>query len=297
MHHICCMIKRENTVKKLLKKLLKKRLKHKTVLNSKLEKRLEQSVKCIVCYAAKFKKGDYYENVIKVFGNYNLLNIYLRSTINSPVDNPDQKHMTLDHVPSVKMSSKEVFDRALNKKITLKNMNNKIDDLYSLIIGIKLTRIQHKILNNDDYTLMEQMNLLHYKDLNTVLSFIKFRKKEIEEELDKDNHPLVYHKKSHSPEIVFVKKSRYGETIKKISEENKDQNDIIFYKKIFDEPAKYISRCEVIQFEPSNAKWGSCQGVKELIGELNKNIRPADQHNNNLINNKKEEGAPLLVVI
>ena len=56
MHHIYCMIKRENTVKKLLKKLLKKRLKHNPVLNSKLEKRLKQSVKCIVCYAAKFKK-------------------------------------------------------------------------------------------------------------------------------------------------------------------------------------------------------------------------------------------------
>lgn len=253
----------------------------------------------IIAYSRYYEQEHHETNLIKVFGNYNSINCGLRSKINYLKDS-EQKHMSShDHVTGVKASSRYVFDLALKKDITLDNINEKIKDLIFLLIGIKLSKNQHKILNNKQYSWDEQLELKHYKDLNTVLSFVKFLKEKINEELAKGNKPLVYHKKFHSPEIVFIKNSRYKEQLKEISEKNNNQDyPLIFYKQIFKYPNKYINKCEVIQLEPSNPRdkiWNNNYEVKELIEKINKNLSIPNEHNNKLINNKKEEGAPLLV--
>ena len=268
-------------------KFFKKRLNHISFWESdKTELKRSQIKTCcvgIIAYSKYHEKAHRETNLIKAFGNYNSINGGLRSKINNSKDTHMSSH---DHVPGVKASSRYVFDLALDKKITIDNINEKIKDLILLLIGIKLSKYQHKLLNNKQYEWDEQLELKHYRDLNTVLRFIKSKKEKIERELKKENRPLVYHKKFHKPEILFIKKSRYNEQHKEISEKHKNQdNHLVFYKQIFEAPVKYIDRCDVIQLEPSNPRdksWNNNPEVKELIEKINY-----------LINNKKEEGAPL----
>jgi len=281
-------------------KYFKKRLDHISFWESDKTKLKRSQIKTcckgIMAYSEYYENSDQETNFIKVFGNYNSINSGLRSKI---IDSKQKYMSSHDHVPGVKASSQYVFELAREKVITLKNIDEKIQYLIFLLPGIKLSKIQHKILNNKHYSWDEQLELKHYRDLNTVLRFIKSQKEKIEWELKKENHPFVYHKKFHKPEILFIKKSRYEKQHKEILEKHKNQdNPLIFYKQIFEDPIEYTDRCEVIQLEPSNPrskKWNNNPEVKELIEEINENLSSPNLHNNNLINNKKEEGASLLV--
>ena len=276
--------------------------------NSKYLDRIERKlssirtcVKGIILYYPKKKKEDNDINLIKSFGNYHSINSGLRSKIINPQKNYDQKHMSgHDHVVAVAKSGPYVLNLAQKKEITLTNIDEKIKkELYYLLIAIKLTNLQHKLLNNEDYSCFEQLAQKHYRDLSSVLRFIKSQRDEIKASLDEGMHPIVFHKKFHSPEIIYCNKSSYKEKKDEISKEYKDQeNPLIFYKKIFDDPLKYVDGCDVIQLEPSDPKdhqWNNNPKVKELIEEINKDLSLPNEYNNNLINNKKEEGVPLLV--
>ena len=288
-------------------------------LKNKIES-IKESCKGIMAYSIFENEGDSKKNFIKSFGNYHSIDCRLKSRTSF-----NQELMSSnDHVPSVKISGDLVFKHLKDKadqmlqqeRITIPNFRDKIIELvdgeikYLLryLIGIQLTKIQHGHLKNNEYTFLEQQMLLHYKDLNTFIRFFKLRKKEVKEMHQKGLGPVVFHEKFHTPQIEYIKLkntkgnfNQYGlDKIKSEIKDRHDDQDLIFYTGFFREMSKlktdqldeYIDeKLEEIQLEPSNPEWGSYSGVKKLIEVINKDLRPPVNSNNNLINNKKEEGA------
>lgn len=325
MHYVCCMkkiIALNNPLTKLFEIYLEYDLHNGFKLKNKIES-IKESCKGIMAYSIFENEEDSKKNFIKSFANYHSICPRLKSRTSF-----NQELMSSnDHVPSVKRSGELVFKRLKDKAdqilqqegISCAHFRDKIIEfleggeikyLLRYVIGVKLTKIQHGLLKNDKYNCLEQLKGLHYKDLNTVIRTVKSLKKEVKEMHQKGLGPIVFHKKFDTPKIEHIPLknkngnfNKYGlQKIKKeIKNHYEDQGrDVIFYtgffKKLSDletcELDKYIDEeLEEINLEPSSSEWGSRPGVKELIEVFNMNIRPADQHNKNLINNKKEEGA------
>ena len=328
MHYVCCM-KNIIDVNTPLTELFEIFLEYDKNNDFTLKNKKESIKKCCeaICLSSpRLEVEDSATNLLKVLGNYHDTYCGLKSKTSF-----SQELMgSADHVPSVKRSGEyfldevkkpvnDIYNQAIKEGTPIDIYYDKveefvdgiIEDVPKLMIGIKLTQTQHKHLKNDEYLCSEQLKLLHYKDLNTVIRFFKLRKKEVKEMHQKGLGPVVFHKKFHTPQIEYIKlRNTKGNLYKTVDKKRKDEikeryddQDLIFYTGFFielsklktDQLDKYIDEeLEEIQLEPSNPEWGSYSGVNKLIEVINKDLRLPVNPSNNLINNKNEEGAPSL---